>query len=108
MMLARNYACALALVVCSLAIPARAQVNAGWKASANGGRYSAQDNTPKGPFAGAAAGQQVPAAAPAGKPVAASDVTPIEGGLAPLNPGITRARVTKGAATLPQDKGQVW
>src|SRR3954447_26514575 len=108
-MLSRYHVCALALVVCStIAQPLRAQVNAGWKASANaGGRYSAPDAASKGPYAGPSGNQQGPVgAAPGAKPQ--TDVTPIEGGLAPLNPGITRARVSKGAAALPQDKGQVW
>src|SRR3954463_96631 len=110
MMMPHYRVCALALLVCTIAVPVRAQVNGGWKASAAGGnRYTGPDNPSKGPFAGPGAGQQTPAAVPAGaKPVASGDITPVEGGLAPLNAGITRARVSKGAGTLPQDKGQVW
>src|SRR4051794_31663127 len=101
---------ALILLVCSIAVPVHAQSNAGWKASAAGGsRYNGQENPSKGPFAGPGAGQQMAAAAAAGaKSVTSGDITPVEGGLAPLNAGITRARVSKGAGTLPQDKGQVW
>ena len=32
----------------------------------------------------------------------------MKAGLAPVNAGITRARVTKGSGALPQDQGQVW
>src|SRR5690349_17622739 len=110
MMLPRYRVCALALVVCSIAAPLRAQVNAGWKASANGGnRYTAQENASKGTFTGVGGNQQPPAApAPGAKPGPPGDITPVEGGLVPVTSGITRARVTKGAGTLPQDKGQVW
>src|SRR3954467_4816765 len=108
-MLSRYHVAALAFVVCiTMAQPVRAQVNAGWKASANAGaRYGAQDTASKGPFAGPGGNQQAPAAAGT-KPAASSDVTPVGGALAPLNPGITRARVSKGDGALPQDKGQVW
>jgi hypothetical protein len=110
MMMPHYRVCALILLVCSIAVPVRAQSNAGWKASAAGGnRFSGQENPSKGPFAGPGGGQQAPAAAPAGaKPAASGDITPVQGALAPLNAGITRARVSKGAGTLPQDKGQVW
>src|SRR3954470_6779037 len=110
MMLPRYRVCALALVVCSIAAPLRAQVNAGWKASATGGnRYTAQENASKGTFAGSGGNQQPPPApAPGAKPGLPGDITPVEGGLVPVTSGITRARVTKGAGTLPQDKGQVW
>src|SRR5689334_3071221 len=108
MMLPRDLGCAL-VVVCLMSVSVRAQVNAGWKASASGGaRYGTQDGS-KGPFAGAGANQQAPNAAPtSAKPAGPADVTPVEGAMTPLNPGITRARVSKGAGTLPQDKGQVW
>src|SRR3954468_3157709 len=109
-MRSRCYVGALALIVCStIAQPMRAQVNAGWKASPNAGaRYGAQDSASKGPFAGAVGNQPAPGAVPAGKPSPPGDVTPVEAGLSPVNPGITRARVSKGAGSLPQDKGQVW
>jgi hypothetical protein len=96
-----------ALFVAMLSLPAAAQNDSGWKASsASGGRYGGADDQKKSPFATAADGQPGAAAAPNGQP--AGDVTPVEGGLAPVDAGITRARVTKGSGALPQDKGQVW
>jgi hypothetical protein len=89
-------------------LPAVAQNTNGWKAaSASGGRYGDADNSKNNPFAPATTGQPGAAAAPANSQPT-GDITPVEGGLAPVNAGITRARVTKGSGALPQDKGQVW
>jgi hypothetical protein len=102
----------MAIVVIALWIheSALAQVS-GWKASGTAARSSG--NNPKSGVALAAfndAAAQTPNAA---NPLAAGDITPVagapaSGGLAPVNPGITRANVTKGSGALPQDKGQVW
>lgn len=80
-----------------------AQTDSGWKTSGSD-RYNGEQK--KSPFDAASAGQAAPTAA-AGA-AAAGDVTPVEGGLAPVNAAISRARVTKGSGALPQDKGQVW
>jgi hypothetical protein len=80
-----------------------AQNEGGWK-NAGGDRYgSAAESTANSPFAAAG---NAPAPAPGAR--AAGDITPVDGGLAPVSPGPVRATVTKGAGTLPNDQGQVW
>ena len=83
-----------------------AQNDGGWKASSgNTARYGGDDQK-KSPFA-QGAGNNSAAAATEGAP--AGDVTPVQGGgMAPVDAGISRARVTKGSGALPQDQGQVW
>src|SRR3954452_5834670 len=82
------------------AAPGFAQNGAGWKAASGGnGRY---DAAPKGQAASAAA-------APKGQGQNPGEITPVQGApVAAAAPGITRAQVSKGSASLPQDKGQVW
>ncbi|HEX4412009.1 MAG TPA: hypothetical protein VH107_00175, partial [Lacipirellulaceae bacterium] len=106
-------------IITSTAAPALAQTDSGWKAS---GSSAATDA--KSPFAPApTAGQPATAATR----VASNNITPLPGsaapgggalggagaglggvGAAPINQGVTHAAVTKGAAALPQDAGQVW
>src|SRR3954452_11840995 len=83
---------------------ARAQNETGWKASGgNAARYGGGDEQKKAPFAQGGSAPAAPAAQPGG------EITPVPGSaLAPLNPGITRARVSKRDGALPQDKCQVW
>ncbi len=81
------------------AAPLHAQSDSGWKtASAGGDRYAAGN---KSSFSGAPTDN--PAATTTG-----GDVTPIGGNSPPVDPGVTRARVTKGSGALPNDQGQVW
>jgi hypothetical protein len=75
-----------------------AQTDSGWKASGSGEQKQNAVTLASGTSPFSAAANARPAA----------DITPVEGGLAPVNPGITRANVTKGSGALPQDKGQVW
>lgn len=94
-----------------------AQTDSGWKTSGSD-RYNGEQK--KSPFDAASAGQAAPTptasgpAASAQVPIgsasgsATGEVTPVDGGLAPVNAAISRARVTKGSGALPQDKGQVW
>lgn len=79
----------------SLAI---AQNDGGWKKSQASARYNG------GAEAAQTEGQ------PAGQNAQASPapITPIPGAPAPLDQGITRARVSKGTGALPNDQGQVW
>jgi hypothetical protein len=90
---------ALALMLALLAgARAAAQSDSGWKAS--GGRYGGSDeNKPQA----ANSNPSAPSATRAG-----GDITPVEGNLTPVDAVVTRARVTKGSGTLPQDQGQVW
>jgi hypothetical protein len=85
------------------AVPLFAQTNGAWKtASPSTDRYSSSNGKgSESPFA-AASRENSP------RPSGGGDITPIEGGLTPVNPGITRARVTKGSGALPNDAGQVW
>ena len=78
------------LFVALIACAANAQTDGGWKAATS-------QPAPSAPAA---------AALPAARP--ASEITPVQGGLAPVGAGITHANVTKGSGALPQDKGQVW
>src|SRR5690349_9106954 len=98
-------ASAFALVLPS--ITAVAQTDSGWKA-ATGSTARLGGEEKKSPLAvtAAAAASPSPAGAPAAQP--GGDITPVGGGLAPVDAGITRARVTKGSGALPQDQGQVW
>jgi hypothetical protein len=92
-------------VVLSFAMAAQAQNEGGWKNSAGSDRYGGADN---------GASTNPPAADANAQPAtnassrASNDVTPITGGLAPVGAGPTRAAVSKGSGTLPNDKGQVW
>jgi hypothetical protein len=92
----------LAAIACSVwAVSAAAQTDArggatGWRTPQDeGGRYSA----PQGGAAASPSARQA-AAPPAGQPV--TPVRPVPGG------GPTRARVSKGSGTLPNEHGQVW
>jgi hypothetical protein len=77
---------------------AQAQGDGGWK-TAGADRYGAGNSASQSPFAGDAGNP----------PVTPAQTTPIGGGPAPaLDPGITRARVSKGSGALPNDQGQVW
>jgi hypothetical protein len=71
----------------------------GWKKSGSE-RYAGSSVPVTNTDAGAAA--QTP-------PVTPAQTTPIPGAPAPMvDPSITRARVSKGSGTLPNDQGQVW
>jgi hypothetical protein len=85
------------LIVALATSSALAQTDTGWKSSAGSARYGGEDQKKAAPSA---------AAPSANRP--AGDITPVDGALAPVDAGITRARVTKGSGALPQDKGQVW
>jgi len=87
----------VALVVAIFTSVAFAQTDSGWKSSTGSSRYAGGDE-PK----------QAAAAAPPAANRPAGDITPVDGALAPVDAGITHARVTKGSGALPQDKGQVW
>ena len=95
-----------AIVVTTLSLAllhssAFAQNESGWKPSSGSARAGGDQNASAGaPLSGN------PSTLPNGRPP--GDITPVGGGLAPVNPGITRASVTKGSGALPQDKGQVW
>jgi hypothetical protein len=90
-----------------LSSPASAQTDGGWKASSGASaRYGAASDPPKSPFTPTTAAQPIaPAPGAAARP---GDITPIGGSMQSIAQGVTHAQVTKGAATLPQDKGQVW
>jgi hypothetical protein len=83
-----------------VAAPLHAQSDSGWK-KASPDRYGSGAERDGKPFS-----------APVGGNVAAppspGDTTPIAGGPAAMDPGITRARVSKGSGALPNDQGQVW
>jgi hypothetical protein len=87
-----------------------AQADSGWKPStASTPRYAGNDAPKKSPFAegtGSAPSPGAPAVPPPGPPP--GEITPVQSGMAPVDAGITRARVTKGSGALPQDQGQVW
>jgi hypothetical protein len=86
---------------------ASAQTDGGWKPSNPSARTdTAAPDAKRSPFAPAPTTGQ-PAQLPAGTQLA-NNITPIPGGMAAVNQGVTHAAVTKGAGTLPQDKGQVW
>ncbi|MCI0333024.1 MAG: hypothetical protein L0228_07365 [Planctomycetes bacterium] len=92
---------ALAVLIGATAIPSLAQTDSGWKKSSPAtDRYSGSDAGNKTPFAGAAAD--------AAAPITPVQTTPLAGAPAPVEPGITRARVSKGSGALPNDQGQVW
>ncbi len=83
--------------------PAAAPGGNGWKTSSGGSdRYGG--NPQPGTSSAPAPSYGTGAAAPASK-----EITPVgNANPAPVAPGPTRAAVTKGNATLPNDKGQVW
>jgi hypothetical protein len=84
-----------------IALTVNAQTDSGWKTAKPDDRYSGAAAS-KSPFTGNAAAAPAPAPIPA-------DVTPIPGNEpAPLDPAITRARVSKGSGALPNEQGQVW
>jgi hypothetical protein len=93
------------VVVLSFAMAAKAQNDGGWKNSAGSDRYGGADNGASTSPPGGDANAQ-PATNASSR--ASNDVTPIGGGLAPVGAGPTRAAVSKGSGTLPNDKGQVW
>src|SRR5207247_8699013 len=68
-------------------------------------RYGGNDEQRKGPFAGAPNNQP---GGPVAKGSPSGEITPVVGGPPAVPPGVTRAQVTKGSGTLPQDHGQVW
>jgi hypothetical protein len=74
-----------------------AQAANGWKNSASGGdRYGdLRSNATTSPNPPASEG-------------APNDITPVESGLAPIGAAPSRAAVSKGSGTLPNDRGQVW
>jgi hypothetical protein len=86
-----------AVLLAAAVRPVSAQNDGGWKSSAASGPYESS---------GAAAPNQ---SAPSSR--SSGDITPIQDGgalLAPVNPGASRAAVSKGSGTLPNDQGQVW
>ncbi|MEX2307017.1 MAG: hypothetical protein WD738_05465 [Pirellulales bacterium] len=90
------------LIVALSAARLHAQTDSGWKTASPGtDRNGSGDKGSSNPFAAAAADKS-------NAPPANADITPIEGGLAPVSSGITRARVSKGSGALPNDQGQVW
>src|SRR4051812_34786730 len=98
--LPRIFGLGLAIFFVLIAAPVIAQNGAGWKAASVGN--SRYDVATKGPA-------QSAAAAPKGQGQNPGEITPVQGApVAAAAPGITRAQVTKGTASLPQDKGQVW
>ncbi len=98
-----------AVLSATITAPLPAQNGGGWKATASAGeRYNGAQDQHKSPFAAAANNQPTAGAATRTSAPGAGEITPVGGGLAPVNPGITRARVTKGSGALPQDHGQVW
>jgi hypothetical protein len=86
-----------ALSMALTVLQARAQNDSGWK-TAGGDRYGAGNTATQSPFTSNSANA----------PVTPAETTPIGGGAAPLEPGITRARVSKGSGALPNEQGQVW
>jgi hypothetical protein len=113
--LARSFIVLLSILLWMFgAFSAWGQNDSAWKPS-NGNRYNFTD-TPgaadTNPFKSSAAGQS-----PGNNSAAANDVTPIPGnsssvpanaGGGPPAPAATRARVSKGSNSLPNEHGQVW
>jgi len=97
---------AAAMVAAMVATPLFAQNDSGWKSSAGGDRYGAGGEAAStNPFAAAANDRSANASNARG-----GDITPIPAGngLAPVGAGPSRAAVSKGSGTLPNDQGQVW
>jgi hypothetical protein len=101
-LLPRKVGFLVAIFFALIAAPLFAQNGMGWKAAS--GANSRYDGPPGSqPQSGAMAAK--------GQPQPAGEITPVPGAPAAVPttmPGITRAQVTKGTASLPQDKGQVW
>jgi len=100
---------AAALLIAGIALPALAQKDSGWKSSSPGtDRYTAASgDQKKSPFATAPSNPSAAAAAPANSQPS-NEITPVGGGLAPVNQAVSHAHVTKGSGALPQGQGQVW
>lgn len=81
--------------------PAASPGGNGWKTSGGGERYG---NNPQPATGAPAPSYGTGAAASSGNDVTSA----ANGNPVPIAPGPTRAAVTKGNATLPNDKGQVW
>src|SRR5688572_19283578 len=90
---------ALTMFLASLVAPPLVAQQGGWKSSAD--RYGSVAE----PVGAASRAASTPS-----RLDGATDMTPIQdgGALAPVNPGTTRAAVSKGSGTLPNDQGQVW
>jgi hypothetical protein len=76
------------------------QNDGGWKKSMGSSRYGGENAV-----SAAADAASPPAPNAAAQP---AQTTPIAGAPAPVDPAITRARVSKGSGALPNDAGQVW
>ena len=91
-----------AMFVVTAAAQGVAPNGGGWKPSNPiGGPSSADKVVPV-----AATSNQT--ATPIAKPTPSGEITPVQGTMASSIPGSTRAQVSKGSGSLPQDKGQVW
>lgn len=92
---------ALCISVCTAGSRSLAQGDGGWKKSNGATRYGL------GEAANAAAADTSTAPNASVTPV---QTTPVTGtpAAAPVDPAITRARVSKGSGALPNDAGQVW
>jgi hypothetical protein len=87
----------IAALLSAVTLPSLAQNDGGWKKAAD--RYTRGENANTAPMAGIANAA----------PVTPDQTTPIPGAApAAMEPGITRARVSKGTGALPNDQGQVW
>jgi hypothetical protein len=100
-----------AVVLAIAAEPLWAQNDSGWKTSA-GDRYESDKAKSANPFTAGAAAAGAPTSYGAAGP---NDITPITGNASRLGDaaaagqfGVTRARVSKGSSSLPNDQGQVW
>jgi hypothetical protein len=106
----RYYVLVVALFVVAFASPLRAQYSSGWKnAAAGGDRYSGLDRpaaaNSNGPMGSVASDSSAGSSAAQ----TAGEITPIAGNLAPVGAAApSRAAVSKGNGTLPNDRGQVW
>jgi hypothetical protein len=113
MILPSRFALAIAAwISLAMSAPLNAQNGAGWKnAAASDDRYGT-------PGSSAASAATTPPGTAPPQPLTAgpsarianttAPITPIEGGLAPIAAAPSRAAVSKGSGTLPNDKGQVW
>ncbi len=98
----RHASAALAASAMLIALPLYGQTDTGWKTASPGtDRYGSSDKKSKYAISPSASDRAPGASGQA-------DIGPVEGNLAPVNPGITRARVSKGSGALPNDAGQVW
>ncbi len=97
---------AAALLIAGIALPALAQKDSGWKSSSPGtDRYSAASgDQKKSPFATAPSNPSAAAAPANSQP--SNEITPVGGGLAPVNQAVSHAHVTKGSGALPKDKAR--